>query len=56
MLAGAYQQVKYNGTLTTFTSMGDLTPYMNYVSVDTTSAFNGCPLDAFFSVPVVMSA
>jgi prepilin-type N-terminal cleavage/methylation domain-containing protein len=37
-IAAAYQQALLAGTVTTNTTPGDLTPYMNYVSVDTTSS------------------
>jgi prepilin-type N-terminal cleavage/methylation domain-containing protein len=35
-----------NGVLTTASTMGDLTPYMNYVAVDTTSSVDGVPSGA----------
>lgn len=35
MIAGAYQQLQLAGTVTASTKPSDLTPYMNYVSYDT---------------------
>lgn len=37
MLAGAYTQLKLNGDLSSSTTIGDLTPFMNYVRVYTGS-------------------
>lgn len=38
MIASAYQLYQQNGTVPASTSMNALTPYMNYVKVDTTSS------------------
>lgn len=46
MIAGAYQQAQLNGTITTSTTMGNITQYMNYVSVDTTSSIDTYPGNA----------
>jgi prepilin-type N-terminal cleavage/methylation domain-containing protein len=37
MLSGALQQAKLTGTLTANTKLHDLTPYMNFVAIDSTS-------------------
>ena len=37
MISGAYQAYQSGNTATGVTTMGDLTPYMNYVAIDTTS-------------------
>lgn len=37
MLAGAFEAYKSQNTLTPATRLGDLTPYMNYASVDTSA-------------------
>ena len=41
MLSGSYEVYKLNGTASATTSTGDMSPYMNYVAVDTTSNFDG---------------
>lgn len=43
MMASAHQQAQVAGALTTSSSMVDLTPYMNYVSVNTTSTLDMYP-------------
>jgi prepilin-type N-terminal cleavage/methylation domain-containing protein len=43
MIAGAYQQAQLQGIVTTSTRMSDLTPYMNFVAVDTTSSVDSFP-------------
>lgn len=43
MIANARQQAQLAGTLSTSTSMGDLTQYMNYVSVDTSTTLDMYP-------------
>ncbi len=43
MLSGAYQQYANRNGISTSTGMRDLTPYMNYVSVDTTSTIDTSP-------------
>ncbi len=40
MVSAAYQQAQAAGTVNGNTQMGDLTPYMNYVRVDTSSTIN----------------
>lgn len=40
MISGAYQQAQLSGTATSSTRLQDLTPYFNYVSVDTTSTID----------------
>ena len=37
MLSGALQEARLNGTFSASTKVADLTPYMNYLSVDSTS-------------------
>jgi prepilin-type N-terminal cleavage/methylation domain-containing protein len=37
MISGAYQQYSLHNTVTAATKISDITPYMNYVSVDTTT-------------------
>lgn len=43
MIAGAYQQARLDGIVTASTTMGNITSYMNYVSVDTTSTIDAWP-------------
>ncbi len=40
MVSGAYSAYSLNNTPSTATDVGDLTPYMNYVSVDTSTAID----------------
>lgn len=40
MLSGAFQAYKSENTLTSTTTVGDLTPYMNYVRIDTVSVID----------------
>ena len=44
MVSGAYEAYKQQNTATANTTFAQLTPYMNYVSVDTTSTIDGYPL------------
>lgn len=37
LVSGAYTTYKLQNTVTSSTTMGDLTPYMNYVAIDSTS-------------------
>jgi len=43
MVAGAFQAAKLTGAITGTGRLGDLTPYMNYVSVDTNSQLDDVP-------------
>ena len=40
MIAAAYQQAQINGLVSSSTRLQDLTPYFNYVSVDTSSTID----------------
>lgn len=42
-VAAAYQQAQLAGTVTTAAKLQDLTPYMNYVALDTASTVDGFP-------------
>lgn len=45
MVSGAYQTYQLNNTVTTTTGIDDLTPYFNYVSIDTTTTVDIQPFD-----------
>ena len=40
MIAGAYSTYALNNTVSSSTTAGQLTPYMNYVAVDSTNSYN----------------
>ncbi|WP_303674130.1 pilus assembly FimT family protein [Vampirovibrio chlorellavorus] len=50
MITGAYQQLQLNGGLSAATKGKDLTPYMNFVSVDTTSFIDSLGSAAYSEV------
>ncbi|WP_373532123.1 type II secretion system protein [Vampirovibrio sp.] len=50
MLSGAYQLAQLAGTVTSSTTPSDLTPYMNYIALDTTST-----IDALHGLGVAVS-
>ena len=43
MVSGAFHAYQQNNTVTPTTSIADLTPYMNYVSLDTSSSIDHTP-------------
>lgn len=51
MISGAYQQAQLDGIVTTSTSMGNMTQYMNYVARDTTSTVDTYPNSGGISIP-----
>lgn len=42
-VSGAYQQLQYSGNLTTNTTGGALSPYLNYVALDTSTVIDNTP-------------
>ncbi len=46
MISAAFQQAKLNGLVSSNTGPGVITPYINYVSIDTASTIDGWPVIA----------
>jgi prepilin-type N-terminal cleavage/methylation domain-containing protein len=49
MVAGAYQAARLAGVVSTTTKASDLSPYMNYVSLDSTTVIDGSPTVASYT-------
>jgi prepilin-type N-terminal cleavage/methylation domain-containing protein len=46
MISGAYRQAQLAGVATSTTKPSDLTPYMNYLAIDTSSTMDGHPTNS----------